>query len=694
MGYDVDDSHGAKPIVKPINSFIFHRLSVIGFGGSKENIISRNSPGLNMASYDSINKFGDKEPFLKSDVNRFILETTPTSWFDLLTFNWFVPLLERGNTKDQLDPQDLEIIPLPDSCKTNNISDRFEQEWKKEVQRAQKESTPFREKQPSLGLALAKAFGRDFIRAGFLKLIHDCGVFVGPAVLHGLIEFLRDANAPVSQGLYLTATVALSQTTMSFCLRHYFFKCYLTGLKMRSAIVLEVYKKSLVLSSAARHNRSSGEIINFMTSDANRIQQLTTYLHAVWYSFLQITLAIYFLWKQVGPSCLGGAAVICIMIPVNKIIASWMGRLQRKLMKARDHRVEMNSEVLSNMKVIKLQAWEDSFQNRITELREKELKQLFYYVVANSFSMMMWTAVPILVAVATFATYTLTGNKLDVASALTALALFDILRFPLFMLPQVINNLVEASVSFNRVREFLLSEEYLPVTEGNIANSSGINIDNASFVYDSKKPKMVLTPELKNIGNEKMLMNLHNKDWEIALLKSQLNDLEMKLKEFSCVQKNENDPLIPKTDSANISTLEESFESDSLLSLRRVNLDIHPGELIAVVGAVGAGKSTLLNSILGEVRSLSGDVSAKGRLAYFQQMPFIMNDTVKRNITFARENEALDERRYKRALSICALDHDLTLLSSGDETEIGEKGMSRNMVHKLSHCLINLFNMQ
>jgi ABC-type multidrug transport system fused ATPase/permease subunit len=628
-----------------------------------------------MASYGSVDKGGEREPFLKSEVNRFILETTPISWFDSLTFNWFAPLLERGNKKDQLDPQDLETIPLPESCKTSNISDRFEDEWNKEVRRAQKQTTSFQEKQPSLGLALARAFGRDFIRAGFLKLIHDCGVFVGPAVLHGFIEFLRDEDAPLSRGFYLTAAVALSQTAMSFCLRHYFFKCYLTGLKMRSAIVLAVYKKALLLSSAARHNRSGGEIINFMTSDANRIQQLTTYLHAVWYSFLQISLAIYFLWQQVGPSCLGGAAVICIMIPVNKVIAGWMGYLQKKLMKARDHRVEMNSEVLSNMKVIKLQAWEDSFQNRITDLRNKELKQLFYYVVANCFSMMMWTAVPILVAVATFATYTLTGNKLDVANALTALALFDILRFPLFMLPQVINNLVEASVSFNRVREFLLSEEHLSVSEGYIVDSSGVNIDNASFVYDSKKPRMVLSPELEKVGNRKMLTNLHNKDWEISLLKSQLKDLEIKLKDFSAEPKNENDPLMPKMESGNMSTLEESSENDSLLSLRRVNLDIHPGEMIAVVGAVGAGKSTLVNSILGEVRSLSGNVSAKGRLAYFPQMPFIMNDTVKRNITFARQNEAFDEMRYKKALSVCALEHDLSLLSGGDETEIGEKGV-------------------
>lgn len=83
-----------------------------------------------------------------------------------------------------------------------------------------------------------------------------------------------------------------------------------------------------------------------------------TYLHAVWYSFFQISLAVYFLWGQVGPSCLAGVVVIVFLIPVTKFIAAWLGRIQKLLMKARDERVALNNEILSSMKVIKIQAWE------------------------------------------------------------------------------------------------------------------------------------------------------------------------------------------------------------------------------------------------------------------------------------------------------------------------------------------------
>lgn len=166
------------------------------------------------------------------------------------------------------------------------------------------------------------------------------------------------------------------------------------------------------------------------------LSDLTTDLCALWSSPLQILLSLFFLWRQLGPSSLGGVAVIVVMIPVTKAVAQWMGKLQKRLMTARDARVQLNAEVLGSMKVIKMQAWEESFQQKILQLRHGEMNQLLRYCVGTAFSRMLWTSTPLFVALATFAAYVWSGHELDVASALTALALFGILRFPLFKLPQ------------------------------------------------------------------------------------------------------------------------------------------------------------------------------------------------------------------------------------------------------------------
>ena len=109
------------------------------------------------------------------------------------------------------------------------------------------------------------------------------------------------------------------------------------------------------------------------------------------------------------------------------------------------------------------------------------------------------------------------------------------------------------------------------------------------------------------------------------------------------------------------------------------------GEMVAVVGGVGAGKSTLINSILGEGRPLTGtELAVKGKLGTFVQTPFIMNDTVRNNILFGHAaplskeggEEVVDEERYKLAVQVSSLSHDLKLLPHGDQTEIGEKGIT------------------
>jgi hypothetical protein len=278
------------------------------------------SPLLN---HPKVAENGDHEDVLGTGMKR-------AGLWSKLVFGWMTPLFALGNEKKELTAEDLKLLPLPDDCTTDFLQQAFDQAWRDELKKAN----------PSLLRALFRAFGFDYLVGGFiLKLIHDSCIFVGPQVLNGMVMFLKDGDAPIERGLNLTLAVTASQLLMSFCLRHYFLKCYLFGLRTRTAVVTAVYRKALVLAAAERQARTLGEITNLMSIDAQKLQDLTNYLHAIWYSFVQIALAIFFLWKQLGPSCLGGVAVIVIMIPVTKQVAMKMGGLQKGLMKSRDARV-------------------------------------------------------------------------------------------------------------------------------------------------------------------------------------------------------------------------------------------------------------------------------------------------------------------------------------------------------------------
>ncbi|VDK68798.1 unnamed protein product, partial [Cylicostephanus goldi] len=104
-----------------------------------------------------------------------------------------------------------------------------------------------------------------------------------------------------------------------------------------------------------------------------------------------------------------------------------------------------------------------------------------------------------------------------------------------------------------------------------------------------------------------------------------------------------------------------------------VNFTAAKGTFIAVVGKVGSGKSSLLSALLGEMGKLRGRIGMHGKVAYVPQLPWIQNMTVRDNILFGKP---YDKRRYNQVLSACALKQDLKILTNGDMTEIGEKGIN------------------
>ncbi|KAI9184651.1 hypothetical protein H9P43_003706 [Blastocladiella emersonii ATCC 22665] len=108
-------------------------------------------------------------------------------------------------------------------------------------------------------------------------------------------------------------------------------------------------------------------------------------------------------------------------------------------------------------------------------------------------------------------------------------------------------------------------------------------------------------------------------------------------------------------------------------TLHDINLDIAPGSLVMVVGSVGSSKSSLLSALLGDIPLVSGTVGVGGRASYVSQRPWILNDTIRNNVTFGL---AFDADQYARVVHACALDRDLAAMPLGDRTLIGERGLT------------------
>jgi len=348
---------------------------------------------------------------------------------------------------------------------------------------------------PRLWVVLMKGFYKTFLFGAFLKLIHDILMFCSPLLLKQMIRFVVDTSIPTWHGYLYCFLMFIVALIESMLLHQYFHRCMVVGMRVRTAIVACVYRKSLKLSSAARKTSTVGEIVNLMSVDAQRFMELTTYLNMLWSAPFQMCVCLYFLWMILGPAILAGVGVMILMIPINAYIAKKSRALQVKQMKYKDVRIKLMNEVLNGIKVLKLYAWELSFQKKVLAIRDQELDVLRKAAYLNAASSFTWTCAPFLVSLTTFAVYVLSDerNVLDAEKAFVSLSLFNILRFPLSMLPMLIANLVQTSVSVKRLQNFLISEE-LDTTSVDRRDDidCSIEVTNGSFRWDRSIEKPTL----------------------------------------------------------------------------------------------------------------------------------------------------------------------------------------------------------
>ncbi|KAI8422379.1 hypothetical protein MSG28_006239 [Choristoneura fumiferana] len=581
-----------------------------------------------------------------------------------LTFSWFEPFALTGFRRS-LTESDLWALNPPDSSK--EVVPKFDKFWERSLKKQELFSEaratysktsasvnfkPESERKPASILpALCLAFGPQFFFGSILKLVNDLLMFVSPQLLKLLIAFVGNQDEPMWRGYLYAVVLLVCASIQTMLLAHYFTRMYLVGMRIRTALTSAIYRKSLRMSNAARKESTVGEIVNLMSVDAQRFLELTAYLNMIWSAPLQIALALYFLWGILGPSVLAGLAVMIVLIPVNGFIANRVKILQIRQMKYKDERVKLMNEVLNGIKVLKMYAWEPSFQDQILKIRNKEMYVLKQTAYLNSATSFIWSCAPFLVTFLTFLTYVicdpdghnLTAEKifvsmslffmihlplgllplivvsaievslmsfgcyvlvndtevLDSKKAFVALSLFNILRFPLSMLPNVISNVVQTSVGIKRLNKFMNCDELdLDAVEHDLKDPNPLLIENGNFSWGNK---------------------------------------------------------------------------DADLTLKNITMSVPKGSLVAVVGAVGSGKSSLLSAFLGEMNKISGRVNTHGSIAYVPQQAWIQNATLQDNILFGKP---LVMQKYSDVIGMCALKPDFDMLPGGDQTEIGEKGIN------------------
>ena len=129
-----------------------------------------------------------------------------------------------------------------------------------------------------------------------------------------------------------------------------------------------------------------------------------------------------------------------------------------------------------------------------------------------------------------------------------------------------------------------------------------------------------------------------------------------------------------------------NYGTDKKIAVNNINIDIAKGKSVGLVGKSGSGKSTLVDIIIGLLEPSTGEIliddnnigtkkiSWQKQLGYVPQEVYLLDDTIRNNITFGFEKEEIDERLLSDVIEKSQLKNLINSLSKKLDTLIGDRG--------------------
>ncbi|TVY43469.1 Multidrug resistance protein, partial [Lachnellula occidentalis] len=629
------------------------------------------------------------------------------SFLSMVYFQWVAPIMSVGY-KRQLEPNDIWTVNPNRSAEVMTL--KLQASFKKRVARGDKYPLLF---------ALHETFKTEFWIGGTCQFFANIFQVVSPYTLRYLIQFADDAYVAqkegkpvphIGNGIGLVIGITFMQMCQSLGTNHFIYRGMMVGGQSRAVLISVIFEKAMSISGRAKAGGraiedgagtkeeeiplakkkgtkwyqfqksgakistadagrgvagdgtgwANGRVVNLMSVDTYRVDQASGMFHMIWTAPIACIITLILLLVNLTYSALAGFALLVIGLPVLTKAVKSLFKRRKKINKVTDQRVSLTQEILQAVRFVKFFGWESAFLQRLSDIRDREVSAIQLLLAIRNAINAVSMSLPIFASMLAFITYSLTSHSLNPAHVFSSLALFNSLRMPLNLLPLVIGQVTDAWSSIYRIQEYLMSEEQDDEAKVDTEAKHALEIDKADFTWERTATQ---DPDAIQMTGKKQTKD-ELKD-ERAAKKQAVRDekLAAKRKSTEPVSSGEMTP----DDGSTLIGDKEPFK------LQNIDFSIGRNELVAVIGGVGSGKSSLLAALAGDMRRTKGEVTIGASRAFCPQYAWIQNATVRDNILFGKE---MDKEWYKQVVDACALQPDLEMLPQGDDTEIGERGIT------------------
>ncbi|WLF76933.1 ATP-binding cassette bilirubin transporter bpt1 [Lodderomyces elongisporus] len=502
---------------------------------------------------------------------------------------------------------------------------------------------------PNLFTAIFLAFLPQFFGNFALKVLETTLNFSQPFVLMKFIQFFTIyfyslEKPPIIIGYFWAALMFTISCANFITFNQAFSLQYSMGYGIQSSLTTIIYEKALRLSPQSRKNKPTGDVINHITMDIDIIFWFCWSLGEFMAAPLRLGVCLVSLYKLFGNATWAGVLTAAIVTPIATKVNTSMSKYYIQEMKDKDDRTSLTTEILNSAKSIKFYSWEKPMLARLSHIRnDRELYNIKQCGIVSALAQFFWSCIPFFISCSTYAAYSYFYSvPLTPDIVFPALALFDLLSEPMLLIPNFIVDIIEVSTSMGRIGDLLCLDELADDQDGHV----------------------IRDPEARDNSEVSVIIKDSTFIWNNSLDaddKSQFKDEESEVQE-------------------------DNSSTTNNIALKDINFIAKKSKLTCIVGKVGSGKSTLIRAILGDIpidipqysdnpenSQPQPSVKTYGSIAYCPQAPWILNGTVKENILFGHK---YDSEFYRKTIIACELVSDFKTLPDGDQTVVGEKGIS------------------
>ncbi|XP_039745503.1 multidrug resistance-associated protein 4-like [Pararge aegeria] len=546
---------------------------------------------------------------------------------------WVFPVLFKGNRRD-VEEDDLIIPNKP--YDSDRLGEKLQRYWLDEYQKAMHKN-----RKPSLWNALIKAYWLSYMPGAILLLINATARTIQPLLFSELLTYWSANPAHTitrrEAGFYAIGMLVLNIIS-AFSHHHNSLFVNRFSLKMKIACSSLIYRKVLRMSQLSIGEVAAGKLVNLLSNDVARFDMAFMFLHYLWLVPLQLTFVLYFLYDAAGYAPFVGLfSVIILVLPIQAALTKLTAVIRRVVAQRTDKRIKLMGEIINGIQVIKMYAWEKSFEKVVKIVRAFELAALRKSIFVRSvfLGFMMYAERSTLFI--TSLTIILSGTLLRADLIYPVKVFLGIVQINLtFILPLAIASLSELNVSLGRIQKVLVMDEREDLS-----------------LISANEPLIPVTFNGKP---------------------STLATNSIVVRKYSTTEKLSRSSIVLSEYVVELSGACASWtKSNEEMTLKDITMNIRNGKLCAIVGSVGSGKSSLLQVLLRELPLSSGNLNVKGSLSYACQESWLFPSTVRDNILFGLPYEV---ERYKEVCRVCCLTPDFKQFPYGDLSLVGERGVS------------------